>query len=69
MMRNAITEVRTILSTRPGDSESQSGRSATAAREPTVIFSFPDDHRIMHLVLNREVRDLLHRNLALYLRK
>ena len=33
MMRNAITEVRTILSTRPGDSESQSGRSATAARE------------------------------------
>jgi hypothetical protein len=66
MMRNAITEVRTILLTRPGDSESQSGRSATAAREPTVIFSFPDDHRIMHLVLNREVRDLL---LALYLRK
>jgi hypothetical protein len=33
MMRNAITEVRTILSTRPEDSESQSGRSATAARE------------------------------------
>ena len=69
MMRNAITEVRTILSTRPEDSESQSGRSATAAREPSVIFSFPDDHRIMHLVLNREVRDLLHRNLALYVKE
>jgi hypothetical protein len=53
MMRNAITEVRTILSTRPEDSESQSGRSATAARErqrhlliprsagPSLLLVFP----------------------------